>query len=184
MKFPFGHQFDWSKRVWLRSTAAGGALLIAGGSSALFGQEVVADSVATQRPKVDKGPQLDAKMVKEFVAVSHRDLEAVKQLLNFQPALLNATWDWGGGDFEAGIEAASHVGDRDIALYLVEKGARPNIFLATMLGHLEIMKGYLSLYPAMINCKGPHGLSLIHHARKGGDQAKETLVYLESLGAM
>lgn len=185
MEIPNDPKFNWQRRVLLRSSLAGGAILVAGGAGAVLAQSLAADSTAApKKPKVDKGPQIEAKLVKDFVGVSHRDLEAVKQLLAFQPALLNATWDWGGGDFENGIEAASHVGDREIALYLLEQGARPTLFMAAMLGHLDIVKNFLTLYPALLHCKGPHGLSLIHHARKGEDEARPVLAYLESLGAM
>ncbi len=185
MRFSFDPGFHRQRRALLRSTAAGGAIILAGGSGALLAQAMPADTAApAKKPKVDKGPQIEANMVKQFVAVAHRDLDAVKQLLAFQPALLNSVWDWGGGDYESGIEAASHVGDREIALYLLEQGARPTMFMAAMLGHLEIVKNFLTAHPALINCKGPHGLSLIHHARKGGEPAQPVLAYLESLGAM
>ena len=39
-------------------------------------------------------------MVKEFVTVGHGNLEKTKQMLEATPALLNASWDWGNGDFE------------------------------------------------------------------------------------
>ena len=35
-------------------------------------------------------------------------------LLDEQPGLLNATWDWGGGDFETALGGAAHMGRRDI----------------------------------------------------------------------
>ena len=98
-----------------------------------------------------------------------------------EPTLLNAVWDWGGGDYESAIGAASHVGNRNIALFLLENGARPNLFTAAMLGHLEIVKGFVDKYPYLKECKGPHGLSLIHHAKKGAEQAKPVLDYLNSL---
>lgn len=186
MGFSYYPQFNHERRALLRNTAVGGALILTGGASKLLAQTAPVDSTADKNKKMagDKGPPLERGLVQEFVRVSHFDAAAVKQMLETQPALLNASWDWGGGDFEAGIEAASHVGNREIALYFVEKGARPNLFLATMLGHLDIVKGYLGRFPAMINTKGPHGLSLIHHARKGGDEAKEVLAYLQGLGAM
>ncbi len=185
MEFSIDSFADGQRRALLRATAAGSALFLLGGAGALSAQTMSPDSATTpKKPKVDKGPPLEAKLVKDFVGVCHRDLQAVKQLLAFQPALLNATWDWGGGDFENGIEASSHVGDREITLYLLEQGARPTLFMAAMLGHLEIVKNFLTLYPALLHCKGPHGLSLIHHARKGEDEARPVLAYLESLGAM
>ncbi|MGE5461735.1 MAG: hypothetical protein ACM3PS_00170, partial [Syntrophothermus sp.] len=93
----------------------------------------------------------------------------------------NACWDWGGGDFESGLGAASHMGRKDIAEFLLENGARLDLFAATMLGKLEIVKATLSAFPEAIHTPGPHGIPLIAHARAGGDGAKEVLEYLETL---
>lgn len=183
MKPLVSNAFDWQRRSFFRNVV-GGAFIVATGAPSLLAQVGQVDSTAVKKPKVDKGPRLDQDLVKEFVNVSHGRFEAVKQLLSFQPALLNCRWDWGGGDWESGLEAASHVGNREIAAYLIEQGARPTMFFAAMMGHIEIVRDFLTRYPAMINCKGPHGLSLIHHARKGGDEARQVLVYLESMGAM
>ena len=131
----------------------------------------------------EKPPPLQADLVKEFVTRAHFDLDKVKELLPQQPGLLNACWDWGGGDFETGLEGAGHMGRRDIAQYLVENGARMNIFCAAMLGELELVKALLTAHPGLKESKGPHGLQLIHHATKGGDPAKPVLEYLQSIGA-
>ncbi len=62
---------------------------------------------------------LDAKMVAEFVNVAHSDFDRVKVLLAQEPALANACWDWGNGDWETGLGAAAHMGRKDIALHLL-----------------------------------------------------------------
>ena len=80
-----------------------------------------------------------------------------KALLAEQPSLLNATWDWGGGDFEMGIGGAGHMGNREIAEYLISQGGRFDIFVAAMLGKLEIVRSLLAAWPALLNSKGPHG---------------------------
>jgi hypothetical protein len=72
----------------------------------------------------DKGPPLDSALVHEFVLKAHGDLERVRELFEQEPTVVNAAWDWGGGDWETGLGAASHVGRRDIALFLLEHGAR------------------------------------------------------------
>jgi hypothetical protein len=131
----------------------------------------------------DKPPALDKDLVKEFVIKCHGDLARSKELLAQQPALLNACWDWGGGDFETGLEGAGHMGNREIAQFLLDNGARMNIFCAAMLGKLDIVKNFLTAFPNLKSSKGPHGLQLLHHARKGGEQAKEVLDYLQSIGA-
>ncbi len=42
-------------------------------------------------------------MVQEFVGNAHGDLNRVQELLQQEPALVNACWDWGGGDWETGL---------------------------------------------------------------------------------
>jgi hypothetical protein len=129
-----------------------------------------------------KGDPLPAEKVKEFVIAGHSDLSKVKSLLVEFPTLLYATWDWGGGDFETAIEGAGHVGTKDVANYLIAQGARTNLFVLTMLGKTQIVKSYLDMYPEYLNARGPHGFTLLHHAQKGGDDAKELLDYLQSKG--
>lgn len=130
-----------------------------------------------------KPDPLDKALVMEFVRKCHGDIAGTKELLAQQPGLLNAAWDWGGGDFETGIEGAGHVGNREIAEFLLANGARMNIFCAAMLGRLDIVKSILTAFPELKTSKGPHGLQLLHHAKKGGEQAKEVLEYLEGIGA-
>ena len=53
--------------------------------------------------------QLDPATVQGFVANAHGDLDVVRSLLDQEPALVNAAWDWGGGDWETGLGAAAHM---------------------------------------------------------------------------
>lgn len=129
----------------------------------------------------EKPPALNADLVREFVAVSHGDFKLVKELLEQEPALLNAAWDWGGGDFETGLGAASHTGQREIACYLLDRGARIDLFAAAMLGEVEIVKATLTAFPHLKDSKGPHGIPLIAHAEVGGEAAKAVLDYLRNL---
>ncbi len=153
------------------TTATLGLPLI--GSTALIVQDPM---------KPAKPAQLPAELVKEFVRVGHNNLHEVQRMLKEQPGLLNASWDVGAGDFETALEGAGHVGDREIAEYLIGQGARANIFVLTMLGHTAIVKGALALYPQLLRSKGPHGLTLLHHATRGGEPAKELLEHIQSLG--
>lgn len=130
---------------------------------------------------MDARPALDLKLVEEFVGVSHGNFERVKELLAQEPALINATWDWGGGDFETALGAASHMGNKVIANYLLEHGARIDIFAAAMLGQLEMVKAALLAYPDAIDIPGPHGIPLIDHAEAGGEDAKAVAEFLNSL---
>lgn len=129
---------------------------------------------------MEKKPALEATLVEEFVEKAHSDFERVKALLAQEPALVNAAWDWGGGDFESALGAASHMGRKDIANYLLEQGARIDIFAAAMLGKLDIVKAALTAFPDAINTPGPHWITLIRHAEMGGDDAKAVLEFLQS----
>ena len=126
-------------------------------------------------------PALESTLVNEFVAKAHGDLNRVAELLTQEPALVNATWDWGGGDFETALGAAAHMGRKDIANFLLEHGARLDIFAAAMLGKLDIVKAALTAYPDALNTPGPHGIPLIVHAEKGGEDAIGVLEYLQGL---
>lgn len=131
----------------------------------------------------EKPPALQPELVKEFVRKGHSDLNGTKEMLVQTPGLLNSCWDWGGGDFETAIEGAGHVGNKDIANFLLSNGARMNIFCAAMLGKTDFVKAALTAYPDLKTSKGPHGLQLLHHAKKGGEEAKEVLDFLQSIGA-
>ena len=122
-------------------------------------------------------------LVLEFVKNAHGNLEKVKQLIEQQPNLLNASWDWGNGDFETGMNAAGHTGRVEIAEFLLSKGARMDIFCAAMLGHLGLVKPLIEMYPDLKLSKGPHGLGLLHHAKVGGDKAVPVFEYLTKIGA-
>lgn len=130
---------------------------------------------------MERIPALELDLVQEFVAQAHGDFARVKELLTQEPGLINATWDWGGGDFETALGAASHMGHREIANYLLENGARLDLFAAAMLGNLDIVKAALAVYPNAVNIPGAHGISLIAHAQAGGEDAKSVLEFLETL---
>jgi hypothetical protein len=128
-----------------------------------------------------KKPQINRQLAQDFIIYAHSDLEMVKKLLEKEPGLLNATIDWGGGDWETGLGGASHMGRRDIVEFLLERGARPDLFCATMLGQLETVKAFLTLQPKMIDTKGPHGFTLHWHAQVGGKNSEAVLDYLQSI---
>ncbi len=118
--------------------------------------------------------------VKEFVVAGHKDLNKVKEMLAAYPNLLYSSYDWGNGDFEEAIEGAAHVGNTEIAAYLIEQGARVNLFVMTMLGKTDIVKSVLEVYPKLLFARGPHGFTLLHHAKVGQQDALYT--YLEEKG--
>jgi hypothetical protein len=130
---------------------------------------------------MEKRPALEITLVQDFVGKSHADLDGVKELLAQEPALINSAWDWGGGDWETGLGAAAHMGRRDIAIYLLDNGARLDLFAAAMLGNMKIVKATLEAYPETVNIPGPHGIPLIAHAQAGGKEARDVYEYLKSL---
>lgn len=127
-------------------------------------------------------PRQNAKLVAEVVGQAHSNEARVRQLVGDHPALVNAWWDWGFGDWESPLGAASHVCQRGIAEFLLEKGARIDIFAAAMLGYTDVVRAFVVARPSIQRTLGPHGIPLLAHARAGGEKAKETLAYLESLG--
>ena len=151
--------------------------------TAASGIVLIQQPMPQQQPVPKRPNPLAPTIVEEFVRKAHADLSGTKALLEEQPSLLNATWDWGGGDFETGLGGAGHMGNREIAEFLIGKGARLDIFVATMLGRLDLVKAFLTAWPALLHSKGPHGISLLRHARAGKEAAKPVEDYLLSLGA-
>jgi len=147
-----------------------------------FGQTTSAQQPPTPSNIPKRPDPLAPTLVREFVGKAHGDLAATKALLSETPGLLNATWDWGGGDFEMGIGGAGHMGHREIAEFLIGQGGRMDIFVAAMLGKLDIVKAMLAAYPGLLNSKGPHGIPLMVHAKKGGLPAEPVVAFLESQG--
>ncbi|PYK81461.1 MAG: hypothetical protein DME37_05245 [Verrucomicrobia bacterium] len=119
--------------------------------------------------------------MKRFVIAGHVNLAAVKAMLAEEPNLINGAIDWGNGDFETALGGASHMGRRDIAEYLLEHNARMDIFAATMLGRLDIVKAAVAAFPNIVHVPGPHGIPLIVHAEEGGQAAKAVLEFLQPL---
>jgi hypothetical protein len=52
-----------------------------------------------------------------------------------------------------------------------------------MLGQIDIVRAMLTAWPGLVNSKGPHGITLLRHARVGREAAKPVEEYLLSLGA-
>jgi hypothetical protein len=63
----------------------------------------------------DVFPAVDPALVREAVGVSHRDLARLRELVERPPALARVSIDWGFGDWESCIDAASHTGNKAIA---------------------------------------------------------------------
>lgn len=146
------------------------------------GSVEVRKSTAAIVAPTDLYPAQAPDLVREMVTVSHFNLAQVKELVSAHPSLAKATWDWGFGDWESALGAASHMGNRPIAEFLLSNGAHPSIFSATMLGHLDVVKAFIAAQPGIQRTAGPHSISLLAHARAGGAMARPVFEYLQSLG--
>jgi hypothetical protein len=135
-------------------------------------RELVPDLFPTQPPE----------LTREIVTVSHFDLKRVKELVDARPSLARAAWDWGFGDWESALGAASHMGNRPIADYLISKGARPSPFSAAMLGQVEVVKAFVAAQAGVQRIRGPHGIGLLAHAKAGGEAARPVFDFLQALG--
>lgn len=134
-------------------------------------------------PSLSEGfPTQPVELVRETVTVAHGNVKRLKELVDARPSLAKAAYDWGFGDWEDALGAASHVGNREIAEYLIAKGARPTLYSAAMLGQLDVVKAFVAAQPGCQRIPGPHSIPLLAHAKYGGAAAEPVLRYLESLG--
>lgn len=179
----------WSRRVMVRSAVFG--VLTPAVPCVSFAKGVTGTTSPSPNELFHRYPAIDDGVVSEVVGASHFDLQRVRELVDPRPELARATWDWGFGDWETALGAASHVGRRDIAEYLLSQGARPDIFTFAMLGASDAVKAQLQAHPGIGRIAGPHGISLLQHARNGlrsgtadpdrADAHRELIAYLESL---
>jgi hypothetical protein len=130
----------------------------------------------------DAFPAQDPNLVREIVGASHGNFARVREAVEKQPALARASVDWGFGDWETCIDAAAHVGNKPIADFLLTHGARPTIFSAAMMGQLDAVKAFIAARPGIQKTYGPHGITLMSHARAGGADAAAVVEYLKGLG--
>lgn len=159
------------------------SFLAAAPSAALLVPSIVSARGAQAAPAVPASfPTHDPAMVRDFVGVSHFNVPRVREMLALRPSLATAAWDWGFGDWESALGAASHVGNVEIAQLLMANGARPDIFTAAMLGQLDVVKALVAASPGIQRTYGPHGLTLLHHAEAGEDRAAAVAAYLRTLG--
>jgi hypothetical protein len=140
------------------------------------------DDSSGREPVTDQFPTQPPELAREMVTVSHFDLKRVWELVEARPSLARASWDWGFGDWESALGAASHMGNRPIAEYLISMGARPSLFSAAMFGQLEVVRALVAASPHAQRIRGPHGITLLAHARAGGEQSRPVFEFLQSLG--
>ena len=106
-----------------------------------------------------------AEAVEAFVLAAHGNFERVKELHREHPGVLTAryaTFD------ETALEAAGHMGRRDIAEYLLDAGAPLTIFAAAMLGQTDRVAEFLERDPSLANANGVHVIPPLFHAALSG----------------
>lgn len=169
-----------TRRMFLRLVPAAG---LAPALGPLGGPQAPAARPGEHEPRVHAlFPSQDPALVKEMVTVAHVDSARVRELVTARPALARAAWDWGFGDWETALGAASHMGNREIAGILLAHGARPTIFSAAMLGQIDVVKAFVAASPGVQRTRGPHGITLLAHARAGNEPGGAVVRYLEELG--
>src|SRR5215218_3777908 len=109
--------------------------------------------MSTSQPTVDE--------IREFVIAGHGNLDKVKRMLDAQPSLLNIANEWRPGDTETALQGASHVGNREIAEYLLAQGAPLDLCAAAMLGRREEVERFLQADSTLIHSNGAHGIPLL-----------------------
>ena len=167
----------WTRRRFVSLTAGFSAL----GLSSLS-PRASAQSGGAGLAAADAMPAQDPALVKDVVGASHGNLKRVQELVSRQPALARASIDWGFGDWETCLDAAAHVGNKPIAEFLLANGARPTIFSAAMMGQLDAVKAFCASRPGIQSTLGPHGITLLSHARAGGADAAAVVQYLTGIG--
>ncbi|MCD2259195.1 hypothetical protein [Psychroserpens luteolus] len=153
-----------SRRQFVGSSIFG--LLAVSIPNVTYASPIVSETKLNPQPN-NRYPSIDDEVVNEVVGKSHFDIDTVKKLVDKRPELARASWDWSFGDWESAIGAASHVGRRDIVQYLMSKGARPTMYTYAMLGAFDIVKAMITMTPGVESQPGPHGISLLQHARAG-----------------
>ena len=116
------------------------------------------------------------------VTITAADINKLRQatgagMLDCRKALTESN-----GDFEAAIEGAGHMGDKEIANYLLDAGSRVTLFVLCMLGKTDLVKPILEQYPKLVFAIGPHGFTMLHHAKMGGKEGEDLANYLQEKG--
>jgi len=179
---PFLHGFQGRRRFLQLAGLAVSSRMLAFAAPLEQSNQNISGAVAGKTSLSDSFPTQPPALVREMVTVSHFDLKRVQQLVEAQPSLACAAWDWGFGDWETALGASSHMGNRPIAEFLIANGARPSLFSSAMRGQIEVVKAFVAAQPGVQRIRGPHSISLLAHAKAGGEAARPVYEFLLSLG--
>ncbi|MEK6221941.1 MAG: ankyrin repeat domain-containing protein [Chloroflexota bacterium] len=101
-----------------------------------------------------------------FIRDCHMNFEGVKKAVENSPDIVNS---YNEKMNESGLGAAGHMGNREIAEYLLANGAPLELAAAAMLGMNKEVQAYLDKDAELANSAGPHGISVAFHAALSGD---------------
>ena len=166
-----------SRRTFLATGSLGCAALT---SSALAGFSTTQTAPRSAPAPDETYPTTPALRAQEFVGASHFNMERVEAMLTEDPGLAKAAWDWGFGDWETAIGAASHTGQIAIIELLIAHGARPDLFTLATLDRIDALRPILESIPNADALEGPHSISLYRHAASG--KAERVMEYLDARG--
>jgi ankyrin repeat protein len=107
--------------------------------------------------------QHDPELVQSVVLNAHGNFAKVRELIEQDPSLLNVNAPW----TETPIQAASHMGNRQIAEWLIESGAPVDVFTAIMLGRRDEVERFLDAEPALVRARGVHDMPILLFAAVG-----------------
>ena len=162
-----------SRRAFLAATPVSLAAIASTGPAK-------AQPAAEETPPGDLYPTTPGDRASEFVGACHMQFDKVKAMLAEDAGLAKASWDWGFGDWETAIGAASHTGRLDIIELLLAHGARPTLFTLATLDRVDALRDLIENVPKMDTIEGPHSIPLLRHAKAG--KAERVIEYLEARG--
>ena len=130
--------------------------------------------MSSQQQQVREQEPVSQEVVEPFVIAAHGNFAKVQELYEQHPEALNVPW----AKFdETALQASSHMGQREIAHYLLSKGAPLTICAAAMLGMQEEVAAFLSKDASLANARGAHGIPVLFHAAMSGQtQVAELLL--------
>lgn len=101
--------------------------------------------------------------VNDLVGNAHGNLAEVRKVLAASPGWVNSSAAWN----ETPIQAAAHMGNRQIVEYLLDCGAPLDIFVAAMLGRQDDLERFIESESEMIHARGVHDMPLLYFAAAG-----------------
>ncbi|WP_428267644.1 ankyrin repeat domain-containing protein, partial [Haliangium sp.] len=110
-----------------------------------------------------------------FVGLGHAQFDELRRQLDAEPRLVHAL----ATTTEMAVDAASHTGRRDIADYLLARGAPYPMATAVLRGNRAEVAALFDRAPARIHERGPHDFALLWYPVLGGGDLEMAELLLE-----